>query len=52
MHPMQGVRWTDDTVDNEDMGKKKSKSEHLSFRLCALTVAARVSKQSKVCIDI
>jgi Protein phosphatase inhibitor len=24
---MQGVRWTDDTVDNEDMGKKKSKSE-------------------------
>lgn len=24
---LQGVRWSNDTVDNENMGKKKSKSE-------------------------
>ena len=45
---MQGVRWTDDTVDNEDMGKKKSKSELLS---CAMFVRqyciARILDQSK-----
>ena len=45
---VQGVRWTDDTVDNEDMGKKKSKSELLS---CAMFVRqyciARILDQSK-----
>ncbi len=29
----QAVRWTDDTVDNENMNKKKSKSKHTCLNL-------------------
>ena len=36
-----GVRWTDDTVDNEHMGKKKSKSALLPFPMPS---AARVPR--------
>ena len=29
----KAIRWTEDTVDNENMGKKKSKSAHLAWPL-------------------
>lgn len=31
MYPMQAVKWAENVVDNEDMNKKKSKSELLSL---------------------